>query len=107
MANMKVTKDTFDAEVLKSEKPVIVDFYADWCGPCKMMAPLLDRLAEELADQLKVVKINIDEQEELAVRYRIMSIPTMIIFKNGGPKETMVGALPYEELKQRVMANIN
>ena len=79
---MKVTKDTFDAEVLKSEKPVVVDFYADWCGPCKMMAPLLDRLAEELADQLKVVKINIDEQEELAVRYRIMSIPTMIIFKS-------------------------
>ena len=89
-----VTTDTFDQEVLQSEKPVIVDFWAEWCGPCHAVSPLLDRIAEERSGELKVVKVNIDEERGLADRYGIASIPTMILFKGGEPSAAVIGAQP-------------
>jgi thioredoxin 1 len=89
-----VTTSTFDSEVIQSDTPVIVDFWAEWCGPCHAVAPVLDKIAEERAGQLKVVKVNIDEERELADRYGIASIPTMILFKDGEPSGAVVGAQP-------------
>ena len=89
-----VTTATFDDEVIQSDTPVIVDFWAEWCGPCHAVAPVLDKIAEERAGQLKVVKVNIDEERELADRYGIASIPTMILFKDGEPSGAVVGAQP-------------
>jgi thioredoxin 1 len=89
-----VTTATFDTEVIQSDTPVIVDFWAEWCGPCHAVAPVLEKIAEERAGQLKVVKVNIDEERELADRYGIASIPTMILFKDGEPSGAVVGAQP-------------
>ncbi len=95
-----VTEQTFDAEVLKSEKAVIVDFWAEWCGPCRAVAPVLDRIAEERADELIVVKVNIDEEPGLAQKYGVQSIPTMILFRNGEPAKATVGAQPKGALEK-------
>lgn len=91
MAIVKVNLDNFDDEVLKSDKYVLVDFWAEWCTPCKMLAPIIDEIAEERTD-IKVCKINIDEDGELAARYNIMSIPTVVVFKNGEILKRTVGA---------------
>ena len=95
-----VTESTFDQEVLASEQPVIVDFWAEWCGPCHAVSPVLDRIAEERADELKLVKVNIDEEPGLAQRYGIMSIPAMILFKDGQPAAATVGARPQRAIEQ-------
>jgi thioredoxin len=95
-----VTEATFEEEVLSSEKPVIVDFWADWCGPCHAVSPVLERIAEERVDELKLVKVNIDEQPELAQRYGIASIPTMILFESGEPKTAAIGAQPKGSLER-------
>jgi thioredoxin 1 len=89
-----VTTQTFDEEVLQSETPVLVDFWAEWCGPCHAVSPVLDRIAQERAGQIKLVKVNIDEEHELQQRYGVMSIPTMILFKDGEPAAAVVGAQP-------------
>ena len=89
-----VTTDTFDQEVLQSEKPVIVDFWAEWCGPCHAVSPVLDRIAEERSDELRLVKINVDENQELMIRYGVQSIPTIILFKDGEPSAAVIGAQP-------------
>jgi len=89
-----VTEATFEQEVLNSEKPVIVDFWAEWCGPCHAVAPVLERIAEERADELKLVKVNIDEEQGLAIRYGVQSIPTIILFKDGAPAAAVIGAQP-------------
>ena len=89
-----VTTQTFEAEVLKSETPVLVDFWAEWCGPCHAVSPVLDKIAEERSGELKLVKVNIDEEQELQQRYGVMSIPTMILFKDGEPAAAVVGAQP-------------
>jgi thioredoxin 1 len=89
-----VTQTTFDEEVLQSDKAVLVDFWAEWCGPCHAVAPVLDKIVEERPDELKLVKVNIDEEQELASRYGVMSIPTMILFKDGEPSAAVIGAQP-------------
>jgi thioredoxin 1 len=89
-----VTGTTFDEEVLQSETPVLVDFWAEWCGPCHAVAPVLDKIVEERAGELKLVKVNIDEEQELATRYGVMSIPTMILFRDGEPAGAVIGAQP-------------
>lgn len=94
----KFTDAEFEAEVLKSELPVFVDFYADWCGPCKMMAPLVKELAEAYDGRVKVGKLNVDENPDAATRYRVMSIPTFMIFKNGEKAESITGAVSKHEL---------
>ena len=95
-----VTESTFEAEVLESEKPVIVDFWAEWCGPCHAVAPVLDRIAEERDGELKLVKVNIDEERGLAERYGIASIPTMILFRDGEPAAAAIGAQPKGALER-------
>jgi len=97
MAVLTVTKDNFDAEVLKSEKTVLLDFWASWCGPCRMVSPLIDQIAEERQDIL-VGKINVDEQEELAMRYGVMSIPTLLVMKQGEIVAQSVGARPKAQI---------
>lgn len=88
-----VTEATFDEQVLQSDKPVIVDFWAEWCGPCHAVAPVLDKIVEENSE-LRLVKVNIDEEQELASRYGVMSIPTMILFRDGEPSAAVIGAQP-------------
>jgi thioredoxin 1 len=95
-----VTEATFEQEVLQSEKPVIVDFWAEWCGPCHAIAPVLDRIAEEHGGELKVVKVNIDEEQGLSLKYGVMSIPTMILFRDGEPAAAAVGAQPKSMLER-------
>lgn len=98
----KFTTANFDKEVLEADTPVLVDFYADWCGPCKMMAPIVDQLANEYDGRIKVGKCNIDEEDGLARMYRVMSIPTMKIFVKGEAAATIVGAVSKEELEEEM-----
>jgi thioredoxin 1 len=95
-----VTTQTFDHEVLQSETPVLVDFWAEWCGPCHAVAPVLDKIVEERSGELKLVKVNIDEEHELQQRYGVMSIPTMILFKDGEPAAAVVGAQPKSAIER-------
>ena len=99
MAN-DVTEQTFDQEVLQSETPVLVDFWAEWCGPCHAVAPVLDKIAEERQGELKLVKVNIDENQNLAIKYGIQSIPAMVLFKNGEPAAAAIGAQPKPALER-------
>ena len=94
------TESTFDQEVLASETPVLVDFWAEWCGPCHAVSPILERIVEERNGELKLVKVNIDEEQELARRYGIMSIPAMILFKDGEPAAATIGAQPKGALER-------
>lgn len=95
---MKITTENFEKEVLNSEVPVLVDFFATWCGPCKMMSPVVEELAKEMEGKAKVYKVDTDEERDLAIKYGIMSIPTFIVFKNGEPVGKAVGMRDKEEL---------
>lgn len=97
MAVLHITNENFEAEVLNSEIPVLVDFWATWCGPCQMLGPVIDEVAEEVAD-VKICKVNVDEQQELAVRYGVMTIPTLMVFKNGEVFKKTSGFMPKSEL---------
>lgn len=98
----KFTTSDFDREVLQSDLPVLVDFFAEWCGPCKMMAPIVEELAAEFEGRIKIGKCNIDEEMDIAQRYSVMSIPTLIIFKNGEAVDTSVGAMSKDALKNKL-----
>jgi thioredoxin 1 len=100
MAVDKVSDTSFETDVLKSSEPVLVDFWAEWCGPCRMVAPVLEEVAGELQGKLKVVKLNVDENPQTASKYGIMSIPTLMIFKNGELASRQVGATPKAKLVQ-------
>ena len=95
-----VTEQSFEQEVLQSETPVLVDFWAEWCGPCHAVAPVLDRIVDERNGDLKLVKVNIDEEQGLAARYGVQSIPTMILFKGGEPSAAAIGAQPKPALEK-------
>lgn len=98
---IKVGNDNFEEEVLKSEKTVLIDFYADWCGPCQMLSPIVEKVAEENED-IKVVKLNIDEEQDLAIQYGVMSIPTLVVVKNGQEENRVVGLVSKSEVEELI-----
>jgi thioredoxin 1 len=100
MAVGKVSDASFESDVLQSTAPVVVDFWAEWCGPCRMIAPALEEIAEQLGDKIKIVKLNVDENPNIAAKYGIMSIPTLMMFKNGEIASRQVGAAPKQKLAQ-------
>ena len=102
----KIATNTSFDEFLASEKLVIVDFWATWCGPCRMLSPLLDEVEAEMEDQVEVVKVNVDDADEIAMRYRIMSIPTLLFFKGGELVDKTVGAMPKNVLVDKINANL-
>lgn len=100
MAEITLDKENFAREVLDSDKPVLVDFWAEWCGPCRMLAPVVAEISEDFARRIKVGKVNIDEEPELANKYRVEFIPTLILFKNGKPESTSTGYVPKEKIEE-------
>ena len=97
MEIIKVNSQNFEEEVIKSEKPVLIDFYADWCGPCKMLSPIIDEIAEENSE-IKVVKVNVDDSQDLAMKYQVMSIPTLVVIKNGEEANRSVGLIDKSQV---------
>lgn len=102
MAEITVTAANFEEEVVKSDLPVLLDFWATWCGPCKMVAPVVAELAAKYAGKIKVGKVNVDDEAELAAQFGIMSIPTLMLFRNGAPVKTSVGYAPLETLEKLI-----
>lgn len=103
-APVDVTQATFKNEVIESETPVLVDFWAEWCGPCKKLSPLLDEIANEMGDQIKVAKVNVDNERALGMMYQVMSIPTVLLFKNGQKVDEFVGLRPKSEIVSKIEA---
>ena len=98
MSILKITNENYENEVLKSDKKVLIDFYADWCGPCKMMSPIIDQIAEEKGEEIKVGKVNVDENQDLAMEYDVMSIPTIMIINKGEIEKTFIGVTDKNEI---------
>ncbi len=105
-AAIKITSENFESEVVTSAVPVLVDFWAEWCGPCRMVLPVVEEIAVELAGKAKVGKVNVDDSPDLASRFDVASIPTLLIFKNGVVVDQMVGALPKPKLLERIKAQL-
>ncbi|MCI8632170.1 MAG: thioredoxin [Lachnospiraceae bacterium] len=101
---IKVTEENFQTEVMEASMPVLVDFYADWCGPCKMMSPVLEQISDEMEGKIKVAKINVDENPNLASQYKVMSIPNFILFKNGQTADQVIGAIPKAQMQEKINA---
>ena len=106
MSLTHTTDETFDQDVLKSDVPVLLDFWAEWCGPCKMIGPLLGELSEEYAEKVKIVKLNVDENNNTAIQYAVRSIPTLILFKDGQVQAQHIGAAAKGQLKQFIDSNL-
>jgi len=106
MAVGKVSDATFESEVLKATEPVVVDFWAEWCGPCRMIAPALEEIAGTLNGKVKIVKLNVDENPQTAAKYNIQSIPTLMIFKNGDMSSRQIGAAPKQKLEQWITSAV-
>jgi thioredoxin 1 len=106
MAVGKVSDATFESEVLKATGPVVVDFWAEWCGPCRMIAPALEEIAGSLGEKVKIVKLNVDENPQTAAKYNIQSIPTLMIFKDGNMSSRQIGAAPKQKLEQWITAAV-
>lgn len=102
MAVTELTAQNFDEVISNSDKPVLVDFWASWCGPCRMMSPIVDDLADQMASVLKVCKVNVEDNQDLAARFQVMSIPTLMLFKDGKAVHTVVGAVPRDRLVQEL-----
>ena len=102
----RFTKDSFEKEVLESKEPVLIDFYADWCGPCKMMAPVVEKLAEKYEGKVKVGKVNTDDEPELAQMFQVMSIPNFVIIKDGKVVDRVIGAVPQQALEEKLDAQL-
>ena len=101
-----VTDTTFQAEVLESETPVLVDFWAPWCGPCRVIAPSLEEIADEQADSLRIVKVNVDENQQTAAQFGILAIPTLLLFRNGAEAKRIQGALPKKRLEAELASGL-
>jgi thioredoxin 1 len=106
MAVDKVSDATFESEVLKSSQPVVVDFWAEWCGPCRQIAPALEEIAGTLGEKVKIVKLNVDENQSTAIKYNVTSIPTLMVFKNGEMAARQIGAAPRAKLEQWINAAV-
>ena len=106
MATAKVTDASFDTEVLGAQGPVVVDFWAEWCGPCRTIAPALEEIAQEMQGAVKIAKLNVDENPDIMMRYGVRSIPTLIMFKNGEPTAMQVGAMPKNRLQDWIKKSI-
>ena len=98
MSELKITKNNFENEVLKSDKPVLIDFWANWCGPCRMLSPIISEIAEEYGEKVKVCKVNVDEEMDLAAAFRVSSIPMLVVMKDGQVTNTAVGVHPKEQI---------
>jgi thioredoxin 1 len=107
MMAVEVTDSNFQSEVLQSDKPVLVDFWAEWCGPCKMIAPMVEELAKEYDGKLKVGKVNVDSNQQTSMQYGIRSIPTLLIFKGGKVVDQLVGAVPKKMLAEKLAKHLN
>lgn len=107
MSEVIINKSNFENEVINADKPVLLDFYADWCGPCKMLSPVLSEIADEYADVLKVAKVNVDDEPELAMKFKVSSIPMLVLFKDGRIVSTSVGYRPKDEILNELKLYIN
>ena len=106
MATVNITDENFEAKVLKSEKPILVDFWAEWCGPCKQLAPTVEEVADAMVGSVKVCKLDVDSNQDLAVQYGVRSIPTLLIFKNGEVASTQIGAISKQQLEDFIAAEV-
>lgn len=106
MSSVAVNDTEFENEVLQSDKPVVVDFWAEWCGPCKQLSPVVDEIAEDLKDSVKVVKVNIDEAPEAPTKYGVRGVPTLMIFKDGQVVDTRVGGMPKSQLQEWIEGQV-